>query len=434
MAGLYFSTFWLIIFTGAIRKWMFPSVTVLYLLQDVPLVLAYLYAMYTGLFTRGFVALGVTLLSTLLVLQGLIQVIFGGLGLFILFVGYHNYLFYLPMLFIFPVCLLEQFRKNFVWWNLMLSIPMSLLAYAQDKAPRAAWINKTTEGEAFGLPGSDVARVSGTFNFVSFYAIWAGLVAALCVGEWLLPRHRRSVKRTWLLVVCTACVMLCFLLSGSRAAIALAAVGVMGGVLASIVLGSTRAILSVLGIVFMLPIAGAAIYVISPEEFNIMVYRFTGEGSVEDNSNRLEDGTVGFLTKPKFSLIGQGIGIGTDAAHVGSVGGYDFTYTLSEYDLIRNVIELGTLVGVTYVMTRILFFIALIFLAIRLVRDGSSPHVLPVSFFLMAQTTQGDMTRNAAISGSMTVVSAAFILSAYYNPDNLSEPELEPDELTTRSA
>ena len=169
LAFFFFATFWAVIFTGAIRKWGFPGTSALYILQDIPLVIGYAYALWTGLFTRGYMLLGLLTLTLVLMLQGLAQILVSGLGVFVALVGFHNYLLYLPMLVVFPVCLTAAYRRKFVWWNLILSIPMCVLAIAQAEAPKQAWINKTSEGEAFGVTGADVARVTGTFNFTSFY-------------------------------------------------------------------------------------------------------------------------------------------------------------------------------------------------------------------------------------------------------------------------
>ena len=99
------------------------------------------------------------MLATILTLQGLLQVIVLGLSPFVAVVGIHNYLFFLPILFIFPLCLTPKYRRNFIWWNLIGSIPMCLLAIAQNISPKQAWVNRTSEGgEAFGVPGADVAR------------------------------------------------------------------------------------------------------------------------------------------------------------------------------------------------------------------------------------------------------------------------------------
>ncbi len=419
MARYFFACFWVILFTGAIRKWMFPGLSVLYLTQDVPIFFAYLYAIYSGLFNRGFLFLAMMIFSAALIFQALAQIVVSGLSGFVAAVGIHHYLFYLPMLVVFPVCLTPRYRRNFVRWNVLFSIPMCLLAVAQAQAPKAAWINKTSEGQAFGVSGAEeVARVSGTFNFVSFYGIWVGMAVALCMGEWLIPKERRVIKNQWLLILCTMTVNLCHLVSASRSTIGLAGVSIIGAMVAAIIIKSSRSILAIGGILFLLPIAAAMTYVISPAEFNIVQERFTGESYQSDTKSRLTEGLVGFITVPKFSFVGAGIGMGVDAAHTGSTNSYGFTYTLSETDIIRNVMELGTPLGMVYVLTRLLFGVGMIFLAIRIAGSGGSPHVVPLSFFLLAQIYVGDLTRNASMTASQVMIGYSFILGAWYYPDN----------------
>jgi len=433
MAKYYFATFWTIVFTGAIRKWLFPGNSILYLLQDVPIGLAYLAALRYGCFSRGLMMLGTVFLSAIIILQGLLQIVFIDLSPLIAVIGLHNYLFYLPMLLVFPIGLTLKYRKHFVYWNLMLSIPMCLLAIAQAQSPKAAFINKTSEGEAFGVSGTDVARASGTFNFTSFYGIWVAMAVALCMGEWLLPKERRSIKRLWLLVVCTIAVNICHLVAASRSAIALAGTAIVGAAVGAIVLRSPRAIATLAGVCILLPVAAGATYLISPDEYNIVMERFTGDYYVDESRGRLALGVVGFLTEPKLSVFGAGIGMGVDAAHIGSTDAYNFTYSLSEYDSIRTVMELGTPVGLLYMLVRLSFGAGMILLAVRLVRQGSSPHVLPLSFFLMAQVYQGDLTRNAAMSSSQSMMAFSFILGTYMNPDNTSL-DSEAGEYSMRSA
>ena len=115
LTKLYFATFWAILLTGAIRKWLIPGVSALYLLQDVPIGLAYIYALWKGLFDRGQMMLVVLMLSALLTLQGLAQVIFAGHDLLVAVVGLHNYLFYWPILLIFPVILTFEVRRRVIW-------------------------------------------------------------------------------------------------------------------------------------------------------------------------------------------------------------------------------------------------------------------------------------------------------------------------------
>ncbi len=433
MAMFYFASFWTIIFTGAIRKWLFPGVSVLYLLQDLPIGLAYLYAIWAGFFDRGYLLLGVLLVSAVLILQGLLQIIVSGLSIFVATVGFHNYLFYLPILIVFPFCLTKEHRRSFIRCNLLLSIPMCILAIAQAESPTSAWINKTSEGDAFGLPGADIARVSGTFNFTVFYGVWVSIAVALCMGEWLLPKERRAIGSQWLLILCTFAVNVCHLVSGSRSAIALAGAAIAGSLVCAIILGSIRAILAIGGICFLLPVAAAMTYVISPGEFNIVLERLTGASYVEDSKGRLVDGLIGFATIPQFNLIGAGIGMGVDAAHVGDANTYNYTYDLSEGDTIRNVMELGTPVGFFYIMIRFGFLLGMVTVAVRVVRSGTSPHVLPLSFCLLAQAYQGDLTRNATMTASQVMMGYAFILGASYYPDNTSSQEFAAGDTLTRS-
>lgn len=432
MARLYFASFWAIVFTGAVRKWLFPGVSVLYLLQDVPIGIAYVYALWKGLYVRGPIFVGIMLLSVVLVLQGILQIIVSGLSTLVAFVGLHNYLFYLPILVVFPICLIPKYRKKFIWWNLIFSIPMCLLAIAQSQAPRSAWINKTSEGEAFGLPGVDVARVSGTFNFTVFYGIWVAIAVALCVGEWLLPKERRAIQKQWLLIVCTFAVNLCHLVSGSRSAIFLAAASIAGGLAAAVALGSSRAILAIGALCILLPLGAAATYVISPVEYAAVLDRFSGDNKA-DIQSRIGAGVVDWAIEPKFSLVGAGIGMGVDASHIGNTDTYNFTYALSEQDTVRTVMELGTPVGLVYMLCRIALVVGFVLLAYSITRGGTSPHVLPLSFCLMAQAYQGDLTRSATMTASQVMMGYAFILSAYYYPDIIPSLELPADDSPTRS-
>lgn len=417
VARLFFATFWMVMFTGAIRKWMFPHTTILYILQDVPIALTYAYALWKGVFNQGLMLMGIIVFSVILTLQGLLQVIVSGLNTFVFVVGLHNYLFYLPMLVIFPICLTEKYRRNFIRWYLLSSLPMCALAVAQAESPLSAFINRTSEGDAFGVPGADVARVSGTFNFVYFYAIWVAIGVALSLGEWLLPIERRAIRSRLLLVLCTVAINLCHLLSASRLAIANAAVAIVGGLICAIVIRSVRAIAAIAGVLVLLPLVAGATYLISPSEANIIVERFTGKSYQQEGVGRVEYTMVGFLTEPPFDPVGAGIGMGVDAAHAGSANAYDYTYQLSEEDSIRTVMELGTIVGLFYILVRIGFLVGMIFVAFQIVRSGSTPHVLPLAVFLAAAGYIGDLTRSATMTATQIMLGYSFILSAYFHPD-----------------
>ena len=433
MARFFFATFWTVVFTGAVRKWLFPGVSAFYLLQDVPIGLAYAYALWAGLLARGLMLLTVILFVAIVTLQALIQMIVPELSPVVALVGLHHYLFYIPMLLIFPVCLTAKYRQAFIRWNLWLSIPMCLLAIAQNAAPKSAFINRTSEGEAFGVSGAEVARVMGTFNFTGFYGMWVAMAVALCLGEWLLPLDRRVISNRWILIACTIAVNLCHLVSASRSAIFLAGLALAGAIFAAALMRSGRALLAMAGVCVLLPLAAGATYILSPEEFNIVYQRFTGSDYQSENKVRATRALTGFVTDPRLDLIGAGIGMGIDAAHAGSANAYTYTYDLAEQDLTRNVMELGTPVGLLYALVRLGFGFGMLFLAIRMVRAGLSPHVLPLGVLLLAEVYIGDMTRNATMTTTQVMIGYSFMLGVYFNQDQAS-PELTAGELRTRSA
>lgn len=435
VARLFFVTFWLVVFTGAIRKWLFPGTAALYILQDIPIAVAYAYAVWKGCFSHGLMLMGVILLSVILTLQGLLQIVVSGLTPFVFAVGLHNYLFYLPMLVVFPVCLTQKRRQTFVRWYLYSSIPMCALAIGQAESPLSAFINRSSEGEGWGVPGAaDVARVSGTFNFVYFYAIWVAIGVAFCLGEWLSPPERRAIRSRSMLILCTLTINLCHLVSASRLAIASAATAVVGAMVCAILIRSVRALAAILGILMLLPIVAGLTFAISPSEANIVVERFSGKNYQAEGINRIQLEVVGFLTEPRFDLIGAGIGMGVDGAHAGSQDAYTYTYQLAEEDPIRTVMELGTLVGLFYMGVRIAFVFGMILFAVRIVRSGSIPHALPLAFFLGTQAYLGDLTRAATMTSTQVLLGYSFILSAYFHPDREAEETAAFDSQPMRYA
>jgi hypothetical protein len=430
VAQFFFACFWTIIFTGSVRKWLFPHIAAFYLLQDVPITLAYLYAFTKGYFSRGLLFLYIFFLGSLVTLQALLQIVVIGLSPLIAFVGLHHYLFYLPMMLIFPLGLTPKYRRNFIRWNLWITLPFFLLSIAQAMSSTGAWVNRTTEGDAMGLPGVDIARVCGPFNFAVFYGIWIGTALSMALGEWILPRDKRVFKNKFILPVSTFCLGIMALVSGSRQNILLCAGAVLGMGVAAILIRSFRVIAVILVVIISLPIAAGAVYIISPVEFATVQDRFTGERTSENLKDRLGASFYSWLTEPEISLIGKGVGMGVDAAHFGSSDAYNFTYSLSEADMTRNVMELGTPVGLLYEFSRIGMALGMILLAYSLVRV--SPHCLPLAFMLFGQVF-ADLTRAATMTFTQVMIGYSFIWAVYLYPvtedTQLAIPDLETTEL-----
>ena len=273
-----------------------------------------------------------------------------------------------------------------------------------------------------GLPGSDAVRSSGTFNFTLFFGIWTALVVSFAVGEWLQPKHRRVLKNSYLLLLCTVTANLCHLVSGSRSGILLAAGAIGGGVFAAVLMRSMRVIATVVGIFLLMPILGAAVEILAPHEADAIVERFTGSGYQQEATSRTSTIATGFLTDPPFSLIGAGIGMGIDAAHLGEANSTNSWTQFSEWDTTRIVDEVGTPVGLFIDFTRIVFGLGMIYLAAQLVRRGGSPHVLPIAVYCFLQVYLGDLTRSGAMTFAQITIAYSFLLGVYLSPGTNAEP------------
>ncbi len=403
-----------VLLQGALRKWAFPAAAKpLYLVQDVPLIIAYVYAILKGHIWAGKVALGCCLIALLLSIETLAQLIFVDLQLKTAIIGLHQYIFYLPILFLFPVCLNHQQMRRFIRWNLLIIIPMGILGTVQSRAGKSAWINRTAAGDetAFSIAGSTAIRATGTFNFTLSYSIWCGIAAALVVGEWILPPEKRSFKSRLLLILCSICVSMATMVSGSRTAIVLAAAAFIGGAVAALLQRNQRLILRFAGIIFAMPLMAGLAYLLAPDAFTGNLNRLSHSENQTEMSVRVMQMTVGFLSEPGFSVLGKGIGTGIQAASVSSADPY--AVKLSEWDNIRGVQELGTFGGILLVLTRYLAALLVIGAGLRaqMQRPGFA-YALPIAFTVAPTLAIGDMWRTAPMVATQVFYFMALICGA----------------------
>lgn len=412
LAHLFMAAWICLLLQGALRKWVFPGVAAIYLIQDIPLLMAYIYALWKGLVWGGKLAWLCITIAIVLSIQTMVQLIFDSFSVRTAVVGLHHYIFYLPILFLAPVSFNFKHRHRFLRWNMLLAIPMALLATLQSRAPKGAWINRTSAGDdtGFGLAG-DTVRATGTFNFTAFYSVWCGMAAAMVVGEWLQPESQRTFKSKILLMVCTLCAVLATMVSGSRLAIVLSGLGFVGGFAAVIVTRNIKLIVRFAVILLSLPILVALTYVLVPASFNAVVARFSGEGYQQDLATRVVHGLLGFTYAARFSYIGVGVGYGIPAANPSMGGGI----VLSENESIRIIEEMGSFTGNALVLLRYVATVALIgagFRALLLRRSHRLAHAMPLAFTTAPSLMLGELTRSAPVLGTQVFFVIALILGA----------------------
>ncbi len=415
LAGLFMAAWICVVLQGALRKWVFPGVTIIYLVQDVPLIMAYVYALYKGLIWGGKMLWFCVTICIVLSIQTMIQLIVLDIPGFMAVIGLHHYIFYVPILFLAPVCYNYKHRLRFLRWNMLSVIPMAMIATLQSRAPRGAWINQTSAGSdtAFGVPGTDVVRATGTFNFTLAYSIWCGFAVALVVGEWLLPPERRAFRSRAMLLVISMSALVATMVSGSRTAVLMAALAFLGGMAAVLFTRNYVLLLRFAGILLLIPAFGLVSYMLSPVSFEGNLNRFTSEGAEQDAGKRISGMTIGFLTAPSFSLLGKGIGYGIQAAHAGSVNAY--IVTLSEDEGSRTVQELGSVSGIALTLVRYSAGVLLIFTgfrALQLPRGHRFPHAVPLAFSVVPTLMVGELVRSAPVMATQAYICIALICGA----------------------
>lgn len=433
MAALFMFSWIIILLQGAIRKWLLPGFGAAYFIEDIPILMAYGYAVHKGIIWFGGVLYFTVGISLLLCLQALMQVVFIHYNFLAALVALHHYIFYLPMLFLLPACMTRSNIRKFLKLNLLIIIPMTVIALIQSVSARNAWINQTAAGDeigtAFGV-STTIARTSGTFNFTLPFSIWCGIAAAMVIGEWLLPPARRTLRSRSLLLVISMCIMLATATSGSRTAIFLVTLAILGSIVATLMIGNVMLSVRIAAILVLLPAFGGVAYLIAPGSIDALVGRFTQEGAREEMSSRVVTMTIGFLLYPDFDVLGHGIGMGIPAAEASARFVQNDPYWrvgsayISEWDNIRAVQSLGNIVGSIVVFARygagVLLLIAA-FRALLLPIGQSWPHAIPLAFTLLPTLMIGDMVHSAPIDAPQMYYCTAIILSSFlYRQESFS--------------
>jgi hypothetical protein len=213
----------LLIFEGAIRKWMFPgSQDLVYFAKDVVLVGAYL-----GFF-RDRSRLRqrpppLPILNALLVMSiawGLLEIFNPRLpNLLVGVFGFKAYFLYVPLLFVVPAAFsndaaLYRFLRRYA----LIAIPVGALAVLQFFAPSSSLLNtyaRTSEEAYVATFGSSTfVRVTATFSFITGYTSY--LLAATILILALLGAGRWKFRGQWLLFGALGMTLLGMLMTGSR--------------------------------------------------------------------------------------------------------------------------------------------------------------------------------------------------------------------------
>jgi hypothetical protein len=383
IVSLIFLVYWLLIFEGVLRKWVFPNAQqYLFFIRDPVVLLVYLLVLKDGLLPRvslllsSGVLLGIAGLASAAVLVRL-----GNLAPVVAAYGWRNYFFYIPLLFVIERCVTYDDLSRLFRQTLVVAIPIAVLVIFQFLAPMQSVINAgLIEGGVYN-PGvvRGIVRTFGTFTNSPGEGLFIGSTVAMLVTVWILPRSKRPV-RGLLLLLSTCAVLICLALSGSRGAYFAAALIVLAGLASSLVMRhgrmKQRALVVPVMICSTLVLLATTVFLTASQA---LLERFAGAYRVE--SQIYAFGIVGRALSSLTSfgallsttpLLGYGLGTFGNAFAASNIDLLTAS-GLTEDDWARNVAELGPTLGLMYIALRIALVVWLVRGALRATRQSNNP-------------------------------------------------------------
>ena len=394
--------FWLLIFEGALRKWLLPGLSNPLLLVRDPIALLAVWWGWPLLQQRRW---QIWLLPLFLFggLGGLLALTVGHGDLFTAVYGARVFLLQLPLIFVFAAVFDRRDVLRFAWVLLWLSIPMTLLLATQSSLPDSHILNVGPGG--FGTSAFQGAlgrsRPPGTFTFVNGVVSFYGLALASLFIVLYATRIRQR-GRLFCMVAGIALVV-ALPVSISRSLLA-GYLLVITALVATLVIGRVKLLPLVSGLAAVVIAFGLATTVPAFQDTSAAFLSRWEGAAAASGASREEVGDIGIATNqlqnrvlPGFTrpfdsletipLLGYGVGMGSNvgAQRLGASGGF----LLGEGGWEVIIGELGPLLGVLFIVWRVALAFWMLKLALRAASRGNRlPLILLGASFLDVMSSQ----------------------------------------------
>jgi hypothetical protein len=396
----------LLVFEGSLRKWVAPGLSAPLLVIRDPLGVWILwesirshrwpkqYSVLTGSLAVFFLSLAI------------IQTLTDICPWFVAVYGIRSYLLPFPVAFAISNMVTREDIKKICKLAMFISLPMTALYYLQYKSGASAWVNLGAYegGSQIDYVGLHV-RAAGTFSFVTgaiaFQSFLAGLV--------LYAMTEAGVVKSWLVYASLAGLIFSVPFVGARTLVFM--------YIAEII---CLAIASFLGVAHLMqalkllvPILAIGIVIAVLPSFNEAMgslnERFSSaeksQGSTETEFYRRMAGPYIMWIKQAGDARALGVGMGRGAAAITQLMVGRPSFETGEDELTRNILELGYIWGIGFILFRMAFACMLFLDAIAAARENKmlALFLLPsavsaVVFGILEQPTgQGFMIMSVAL-------------------------------------
>jgi hypothetical protein len=356
-----FAVFVLMVFEGALRKWVFPwAQAQIYLVKDAILVAVYLGFLLDSRIKNLPSPKGVGLIKIVLVATfvfGCIEVLNpNSPSILVGLVGLKTYFLYAPVAFILRYAIKSR-EHLFVLIRryLIMAIPVAVLGFVQTMAGPGSslnvyvsWSEDSPAMLAYFGSTYEFVRTSGTFSYISGYTTFLSFIALLAIGYNMA--HGWRLKNNIMPVLALTLVVGAMFTTGSRAPVfTLLATGPV--ILWLAATGRVLSARTAMRLCILVPVLAIVAVNISPQAFQAFMER----AESADSSY-----TLYRLFSPLYQTIGAlsdapalGIGIGATHPSALTIIGAEFPWwihedLLTEDEMARVTVELG-LIGLLLV-------------------------------------------------------------------------------------
>ncbi len=414
--NLVLALFWLLLFEGALRKWVAPEYSrYLFFVRDPFVLLLYWRALRTNAL-RGagfFLTAGVAFAAISLLLAFVQSTGFQDARFFtVMIYGWRQYFLYLPLPFVMAAALNRDSLQRFIRHAFLAVILTAPLVFAQAHSPASSVLNRgisedeNLQFKSFGLT-RDTIRPAGPFTTTVGIGNLVPSSLALLLAVWLTPAGRRRIGMPMLLITAAA-VATCLALSGSRGAFVHCGIVILTALLAGVVSGQAAVRGRALLIPAVLVTAGVVLYpIVFPDALSALLSRVKAANVAESQFSSLGIfGRALYETVDFVRLLGHtpvtgyGLGLGGNGRSFLGEDGVDFmsdVYVESEWS--RHIVDLGTLVGVLFILYRIAFSIDVFKQALRATRRSGDPMPLLLFGYVGIGLFYGQLTGHGTVGG-----------------------------------
>ena len=346
--------FWLLIFEGALRKWVLPGLAAPLLIVRDPIAIYVLYKSYqTMVWKPNTYVFSIWIVTLIAFVTALVV---GHGSPVVAIYGARITLIHFPMIFVIGRVLDREDVVKIGFVMLWLTVGMTVLVAIQFFSPQSAFVNRGLAGDTAGSGFSGAAgffRVPGTFSFTNGLSIFYGLAVAIIAFFWISTEEQRNKRLV--LIIATISIFAAVPLSISRTVMFEIAVSVAFLLAAAT---KTPKLLSQLvtgiigGFILLLILSNFSFFQTATIAFT---ERFTGANETEGGLDgvfidRFLGGMVGAITDTNSSFFGAGLGMGTNAGSQLLTGSAQFL--ISEGEWGRLIGEMGLILGMVMVVVR----------------------------------------------------------------------------------